>query len=507
MKLPRIFFLSFALLLCVPAAAQQLDTAKLSSLSSKLEEYFAALRGEPASVQEKEADFIIGTCKDSLVRQFVAIKVYGHYLSSPIMGDESVAVHIADYWFSSGKVKMKNDIDLMNARIFAEFNRQSLIGCKAPSLRVQSFSGDSLDIFSGRKGRYSVVYFYATDCAKCKLETPLLCNMLSRDDFPVDFYAFYVGDDRKAWTDYVERYFDFKTSRMRIGNLWDASLDSDFQKKYGVIQTPRLFLVNPQGEIIGRGLDYAALEIMLKNVRSSADYEYGGDESKAMFDKIASGQGKGNDFESVGKTAAYISEKTLEKGDTLLYKHLTGDYLYWLTGRRSEGYEQAMGGFIEKYVLNGIFDTGDDSLKVVGLAKMMQGLLSRTAIGTKVPDLRVHSLEVTYRDAKAGNVQPVPDFDKAEPTSLRKLHNKTSYILFYTEGCPVCKREISAVDSLLRTERRAKVFLIDVDKVLADYPDEAKSILDAFDLSVLPYAISMDRKGIIKRKYLSFAAH
>ena len=47
-------------------------------LGAKLEQYFAALAGEPASVQAEECDFLIESCRDSLVKQYTALKIYDH---------------------------------------------------------------------------------------------------------------------------------------------------------------------------------------------------------------------------------------------------------------------------------------------------------------------------------------------------------------------------------------------------------------------------------------------
>ena len=47
-------------------------------LGAKLEEYFTALSGEPAAVQNAECDFLISSCQDSLVREYVARKIYSH---------------------------------------------------------------------------------------------------------------------------------------------------------------------------------------------------------------------------------------------------------------------------------------------------------------------------------------------------------------------------------------------------------------------------------------------
>ena len=112
--------------------AQQLDSVVREALDKRLSEYFSAIEREGTDVQKGECDFLIETCTDSLMRQHVALTVYDHYRDSKVMGSEAVAIHVFDRWIAPGKVRMRSDAELMAARIFAEFNRKSQIGNKAP---------------------------------------------------------------------------------------------------------------------------------------------------------------------------------------------------------------------------------------------------------------------------------------------------------------------------------------------------------------------------------------
>jgi thiol-disulfide isomerase/thioredoxin len=504
MRSLRILLLSVTLSLGFSAfaATSQPDSTKLAALSAKLDEYFTALKGESVGVQSKEMDFIIDACKDSLVRQYVAIKIYDHYITSKVMGEEGVAVYLTDNWFVPGKVKMKNDIDLMNARIFADFNRQSLIGCKAPELKVQNLKGDSLHIFANPSGRYTLLYFYAVDCSKCKLETPLLGQVLSKDDFPMDVYAFYTGDNKQAWGKYVGEHFSFNTENTVLNNVWDASFDSDFQRKYGVLQTPRMFLVDPDGVIIGRGLDSEAMEMLMKS-RIRTTYEYGNDESKSAFDKIVQTYGSDITPANLLEIADYMSNRAKSSGQPDSYKQLMGDYFYWMAEKPGEAYKIALDTLISRYILNGAFNTPEDSLQVVNFALITKDILSRTAVGTRIPDLKVSALLASYKNVKTIMSAAVPDFSKAKLYSLRKLRNSPTYIFFYSESCNICKHQLSAVDSVLTMNHKAKVLLVDLDQLIVDDNAQAQRLMDSFDLSRLPFIISMDKKGIVKRKYIS----
>ena len=42
-----------------------------------------------------------------------------------------------------------------------------------------------------------------------------------------------------------------------------------------------------------------------------------------------------------------------------------------------------------------------------------------------------------------------------------------------------------------------------MDEIFSSYPEEAKELLDTFDLTMLPFIISTDRKGKVTGKYLS----
>ena len=602
-----IFILWLLLPFCCFA---QVDSTRLAELDKRLETYFQILEPEGVDVKSRECDLLIDSAKDSLLRQHIALKAYDHYLNSTLMGDEGVAVHLTDTWFAPGLVSMGGEEVLFNAKIFADFNRQSLLGKPAPSFAMESFEGDSVS-FGGRSEHYRVLLFYDTDCAKCKLELMRLRPLLDSRNWPVDLYAVYTGGDKESWGKWLSERMNINAPRTRIFNLWDPEITSDYQMKYGVLQTPRMFLIDKEGTIIGRGLDSDALERLLDiTLPGFVDYEYGGAASAALMDELfASYDDPVSDSSSLGRSgslrgcpdrspslskrqarqsgwfdrltnrkarslslskrsaptrilsmAKALESSTLAKSDTLSFKHLEGDLLYWLTSRRDELSKEGTLPFINEYILSRpeIWNTQDDTLKVVGLARMMKDLLSRTPVGSKLPkakDLipRISSAEslsnvpaqpnrtreqaeinnraqafdrapehtdINNRDqafdrtpeqagvsAKAyGNHTSIQPRNYANVSFLRdwtrkwnRLRGKGGYIVFHTEGCPVCKAELAAADSLgLRT------LDVNVNEIMVSNPDLAKSLLDTFDLSSMPLILQVGRHGIIFRRYLSF---
>ena len=182
----RVLILFVSLLLAFSLSAQQADSDRLAVLGLKLNEYYEALKHESLDVQIQECDFLIESSTDSVVRQFVALDIYRHYVTSPVMGAENVAVHLFDKWFRTGEVKSNEDF--MAAQVFAEFNRRSLIGMKAPELTMETIDGTVENIYGkdDPSGVFRVLYFYDTDCLQCMVETLLLKNLFSVKDYPVE---------------------------------------------------------------------------------------------------------------------------------------------------------------------------------------------------------------------------------------------------------------------------------------------------------------------------------
>ncbi len=150
--------------------------------------------------------------------------------------------------------------------------------------------------------------------------------------------------------------------RTRIFNLWDPEIASDYQMKYGVLQTPRMFLIDKEGIIIGRGLDSDALERLLDIVLPGfVDYEYGSAASAALMDELFASYDDTDRSPSLPKRPAptrilsmakALESSTLAKSDTLSFKHLEGDLLYWLTSRRDELSKEGALPFINEYILS-----------------------------------------------------------------------------------------------------------------------------------------------------------
>ena len=470
-------------------SAQQLDSTVSKSLDTKLHEYFKAIERENLDMQRGECDFLIETCSDSLIRQYVALTIYDHYRDSQVMGAESVAIHVYDTWFSTGKVSMKNEAEFFAAKVFADFNRQSLIGCKAPELVMTGSDGETYEVLgnSQAEGRFTVLYFYDTECTTCRMQTHLLKHLLEAEDFPIELLAVYADDDRNAWQEYIDGQLSFDAPEISVKHLWDPELSSDFQRKYGVIQTPRMFLIAPDGTILGRELDVPALAQMLHGVFDEVELTYGSATSDKLFDSILS------EDADIPSTVDQIAGASLSKGDRTLCRQLLGDLLYHLALRKDERSKEGMDYLIDNYILDraDIWKSADDSVKIIGFAQMMDDLLSRSEPGKRLPDMKVPGVMLKRSGAKDGKF------------NLRKIRGDRNIVLFYIDGCNICASEKEAARTLVRNDKSVRVLMVNVDDIVHASPSLAGRLFDLFDLSSLPFILETNRKGCITRRYIS----
>ena len=518
--LKKITAIAFALLFSVfvlgenvaSAQVSESDSVIMAALDKKLGEYFVALERESVKVKKEECDFLISSCTTDPVRNHVAIRLYDHFLQSKVMGDEAVAIHLVDKWFEPGKASFHSDEDLLNAKVFAMFNRSSLIGNRAPSLLLKTIDGMKVEALGLSEGgyaapsdRYRILYFYAPDCATCKIESVLMSRMLSEEDLPVDLIAVNTKDNETEWQQYREDRLSVRSTATRVLHYWDPEVDSDFQMKYGVLQTPKMFLLDPSGIIVGRELDTEALKSLLKTYVKGEPMEYGTKESEQFYDNIFSPYGKDITGEDVIGTAKYIEKSTLGAGQPKLFRQLCGDLLYYLTQKREEPYKEGLGYVVDSLVLGRpeFWNTQEDTLKIVTMATLLRDMLGRTPVGAKVPSRKVHGDLTTWKGKKYGQYD------------ISRLRSPYSYILIYTEGCGNCQEELAGVDSIVseynstdkqvrKVARKTKVLVINLDDLMEKHSDEAYSLLETFDLTVLPFAMALSRDGTVLHKYMSF---
>jgi len=267
----RLLSIALLFLGIIRTSAQEQDIQEFDryrGLDSLLTQFYQSLEREDCDRKSQEFDMLIEMSRDSLTRQHVTLQILDHYIHSRVMGEEAVAIHIFDKWIATGLVSTRSEFEYMDCELFANFNRNSLIGMPAPEVSLFAPGGSLRSLPT--HGRMSILFFYDTACAKCRLETQVMPQVMKAIDFPVDLYAVYVGTVRRDWNAF-RRNFKLGNRNVRVIHLWDPEMDSGYQKEYAVTGTPRLFVVEPEGTILGRRLEMVNLQEMIPIMRAVSE--------------------------------------------------------------------------------------------------------------------------------------------------------------------------------------------------------------------------------------------
>ena len=257
----RLLCLTLAFVTGIGLRAQQSADGAYALLDSLVLRYVAAIQPESIETKQGECEFLISSVRDSLMRRHIAVSLFNYYKDAPVMGDEAVAIWLYDNWFASGKLTFPGEFAGLEAEMFCNMNRNTLLGMDAPVLKAGKPCGRKTDV--PQAGVSSLLWFYDTACSKCVLEARVLPSVLERSvDFPLTLVCFYAGRDRKAWREF-RRTFKVNNPYIKLVHCWDPSVSSDYLRLYGVISTPKMYMVAPEGSIIGRRLEPESLVQLL----------------------------------------------------------------------------------------------------------------------------------------------------------------------------------------------------------------------------------------------------
>jgi thiol-disulfide isomerase/thioredoxin len=193
------------------------------------------------------------------------------------------------------------------------------------------------------------------------------------------------------------------------------------------------------------------------------------------------------------EVADMIADATIDKGNIRMFKQLAGDYLYYLAPKTKQAYRYGLNQHVVKYILDrpDIWNTEDDTIKIVGFAQIMHDLITKTPVGEKMPSIKVKGTLLSRGK------------EKSKKMKLSKLKGEDNIIIFHTTGCPICAAEIEEACKLAEAYDGINFFLVNIDEVMASSPSKATELFDAFDLSVLPHIVWTDENNIVRSCYVS----
>ena len=483
----RRLCLIFALLLALGTGR-----AQEGNLYDSLRAYLQAISTMPVDSICHRLDILIASAADDDVRAGIAGRAFDYYMECPVMGTEGVSVYLADNYFLNKRLRWPSEETYPSLYAFAEFNRQSLLGMPAPELTLESLDGEMVNVRED-VGGYKILYFYEDACSTCTRQTPLLAALLKEysGTAPISFYAVYTQGDKAAWARYaISNFGGIDNPKVQIHNLWDPEGVSEFHKKYSVLSTPSLLLLDADNRIVGRRLDAAALAELLGQKESFTA------SLCELMDGVRDNIGLGK--ESIADVCEAFSSRIGDDAEMYRNTYL-GIYNYLRGQSQYEAMESAA--FVaEKYILERLEMWSEEMLAQIGEAVRRFRL---NPVGSKAADVMLKT--------RCG----------CNCRLLGKCGKKYAVVFFNLVSCNVCskwKEELRGMAPLLR-KSGAKVISVYVGPDKKEWIDATRGcsqgwvelraewpgseLFRAYDVSVAPKIYLLDSEGTVIAKEIT----
>lgn len=123
------------------------------------------------------------------------------------------------------------------------------IGQKAPNFKFQTVNGDDISL-SNLKGQFVILEFWATWCGPCIPEIPHLKYLYENyQNSGFTIVGISLDEDRETLMNFIEDR-EIPWPQIYVEDGWEAELS----RMYNVSGIPRMYLLDPDGNIIERDL-------------------------------------------------------------------------------------------------------------------------------------------------------------------------------------------------------------------------------------------------------------
>jgi len=223
-------------------------------LYGKVMTYLDQLTSQDGDSLNTAIDYLFKLFGDNEAAQkFYLPELVNKYAKSDVVGMDKVYVHLIDQYYVEGKVPWASEKDLKQLQKAASKMRPTLIGKKAPNINVFDPYKQSINLHK-IEAKYILLYFWSPDCGHCKKKIPVLRDMYMEKLLPLGVKVVAVCSktykDEKACWDFVK---DKKMNNFL--NVWDPYYRSKFKILYNIEQTPKLFLLDKNKNIISKQID------------------------------------------------------------------------------------------------------------------------------------------------------------------------------------------------------------------------------------------------------------
>ena len=374
---------------------------------------------------------LINFSPDSL-KPLIAAEAFKYFSKPAVMGQESVAYHIAQEYFTNGKLEAPYKGFDFEVKTFIMLNGKSLVGMEAQDLPMQDTSGAAVSLKELIPlAEYTILYFYTDDCVTCKIETPKLVDFVNEYNGGVlNVFTVYTQDYIQRWKSYINNNFNIYNPFVNWVNGADPQFESGFHLLYNVISTPQIYFINNQGTIIGRDLTVKSLKELIERLKANQD------DLHLFFNNFFGGR------ENITEVYEAIDRFYLNcKNNPALFREIFSELYIFLKYSKEHLLNEGAIYLAENYILG---KTGEWSLNYIERTAKEIDILKKNSPGNVAQD-------IDFIDTLGNKI------------NLHSINGKYKVLCLYNSGCNSCLPPIEELNNI-RNLNNSK----DIAFILAD---------------------------------------
>ncbi|HEX5024143.1 MAG TPA: redoxin domain-containing protein [Agriterribacter sp.] len=237
----------------------------------KLQRYFNNVLVQHPDSLSKAANFILDAASTNKeMFKFILSTLTEKYINPTYMGQDAVFVNLFERYYATGKA----DYWLNDKYRKAVFDRAysvmaNLIGEKAADMNMVDTAGKPTPLYS-LQAPYIVVCFWDPTCGHCQTEVPKLDSVFQHKwkAQGVKIYGVMTDGGKEAWLNFIREHQIKGWSHVyQLPAVKDAEYNAGkpgYKQLYDVYQTPVLYLLDKDKNIIAKKLNYEQIDELLQ---------------------------------------------------------------------------------------------------------------------------------------------------------------------------------------------------------------------------------------------------
>lgn len=228
----------------------------------KLNEYFNKLVLPIPDTVNAEADAILAKARKSPeIFKYTLYWLAQHAESSKVMGMDEVFVHLVENYYMKGDAFWLDSAGLARYEDRAQKIKPNVLGNIAPDLDLQDIWTLQDTPLKKMEAPYTLLVFWSPECGHCVKEIPQIDSLYNKalKQKGLKVYSVPTEGELTEIQKFVEKY-----NLKDWVNVVDAQNNSGYRSKYDVYSTPKVYLLDKDKKIIGKGLDHSNIMDVLE---------------------------------------------------------------------------------------------------------------------------------------------------------------------------------------------------------------------------------------------------